>query len=1220
MPWFVLEDAARVLSGRETLTPVQLPPHFRISGRTVVVRAFACCLGIMATAAWVSAGEPEKRKFDVPADLAEKSLRMFSGQSGSEVLFSSEAASGVRTNAIKGEFLPGEAVKKMLAGTTLYVRDERDGVFRIAATPRPKAPGAALNPGPRDRPDEAKSDARSRGPPPGTSSTAQPNPLQTSQPQHNESPPVKKRNLLYSVTGWLALTLGPVTLASDAATGKIEGRVWSAVNGSYLNNALVTLTDSGRQELTNSFGEFRFETVIAGPVSLRVAVAGFPPQSQTVTVERGGVSKVNFALNFAGPQESGVEVPIVKLDSFVVESKREITGSAIALNERRTASNLVHVIAADEFGDSPEGNAAELLKLMSGIGVAYIGSDPRTVSVRGLPSHGTPVLFDGAPMATSSGGRETEFSQVSLNNAARIDVIKSPTPDTRADSIGGTINIVSRNAFERSRPVFNYRANLSANSTRWGGGDYLSLGRTPGAQSDTHKVLPNFDVNYLKPLSKNLGFTLSAVSSSQFTPDTVHSSTWSPTHTGTSIATIDRPFLRTLGMQYGIRHMYRRSIGGTIDWRATPRDVFNLAVQYNWQRTPVAQDLQTFNVIGSRAELNSYGPTFVRSGPGAGSITHALSMFDRIANSYNLQLKHRRTGTVWTFEEGASFSESWSGDYVWRAGIVKTLSLSASSNVTVGLDGIQDSIPRSIVTQTATGAPFDWMDLGNYRVRTATVQPPQLTRNATASARVSAARDFAGLIPLRTKLGADWRRLSRDTDAQTLTYTFLGPDGVANTADDAVSRYDLVADSWSRVSIPFGLGQPQKPSPEKAHALLRSRPEYWTLNEATAISSQANGSNKVNEHVLSSFLRFDASFLRNRLKLVGGVRYEATFTEGWGVLNDLSKAYQKDAAGNIVRSANGTPVRVSSDPAALARLQYTQRGSYAKSDYGDFYPSANVTYLLSERLMARASFARTITRPQLSDLIPSMTATDPTATTAVPTITVTNLGLRPWYSNSFDVGLEYYFEKPGVLSIGVFRKDITDFFASIRSPVTPAQLAEWGFGDSFSHYDVVTMQNLGSARVTGVEYEYRHTLPWIPEKWGNVLVHFNATTIDVDGVAASELSGFMPLTMNYGLTYSTARLTARANWNHLGRMPQGLRAIGANTEQETRNYRAPRTTLDINIEFRLTRRIAFFANVRNLTDVPWRYDAYGPNTPDYARSTRWAQYGANILVGVKGSF
>ena len=219
----MLEGAARVISGRETLTPVQLPPHLRIAGRTVLVRAIACLLGIMATAAWVSAGEPEKRKFDVPADLSDKSLRAFSVQSGSEVLFSSDAASGVRTNAIKGEFLPGEAVKKMLAGTTLYVRHERDGVFRIAATPRPKAPGAALNPGQNDRPGEAKSGARSRDPPPGPSTNAQPNQLQTSQLQHNEFPPVKNRNLLSFLAGWLAA--GAAADAQTVATPPIQARL-----------------------------------------------------------------------------------------------------------------------------------------------------------------------------------------------------------------------------------------------------------------------------------------------------------------------------------------------------------------------------------------------------------------------------------------------------------------------------------------------------------------------------------------------------------------------------------------------------------------------------------------------------------------------------------------------------------------------------------------------------------------------------------------------------------------------------------------------------------------------------------------------------------------------------------------------------------------------------------------------------------------------------------
>ncbi len=1161
--------------------------------RWVILLLLAVLLPLGSTA---SAAEAGARAFHLPPGDAADTLKQFAVQAQREIMFPAEPVVGVRTNPVEGMLTPRDALERLVAKTGLViVEDPKTGALMVT---RPATTVARIT---------------------------EPSP---ESPQSSEKSPsnMKRRTPLAIVSGWLALVLLPAPGAraadgSPLAVGTIEGRVYNVANGAYFNNARVSLEGTEREVQTNSFGEFRFEHVPVGPAKVRVIVSGFFPQTASTIVAATAPAVVNVGLSFTEKENPGAENAVV-LDRFVVESKREITGSAIALNERRTASNLVHVIAADEFGDSPEGNAAELLKLMSGVAVGYIGSDPRTVSIRGLPSYGTPVLFDGAPMATSTGGRETEFSQVSLNNAARVEVIKSPTPDTRADSIGGTINIVSRNAFERSRAVFNYRANLSTNRSRWDSGNSLSLGRTPGGpQGDSHKMFPGFDLDYLQPLSRNLGFTLSAVSSGQFTPDTVLSSTWSPTQSGTSLAPTDRPFLRSFGMQYGLRQMFRRSVGGTVDWRATSRDVFNLAVQYNWQRTPVAQDLQTFGVIGSRADVASYDPTFVQSGLGAGSITHALSMFDRIANSYNLQLKHRRTGTVWTFEEAVSFSESWSGDFVWRAGMLKTLNLSAT-NVTLGLQGIQDSIPRSITTRTSANATFGWEPLGNYRLTSATVVPPGLTRNATASARISAARDYSGENSLRIKVGAEWRRLSRDAEGRTLTYTFVGPDRVANTADDLASRYDLVADSWSQVRLPFGLGQPQKPAPAKGYGLLRDHPEYWTLNEATAISSQASNSQKLNENVVAGFIRADLSLLRNRLKLVGGVRYEATFNEGWGVLNDLSKTYQKDAAGRIIRAPNGTPVRVTSDPAALARLQYTSRGSYAKSDYGDFYPSANVTYLFSEHLMGRASFARTITRPQLSDIIPSITATDPTSTAATPTLTVTNLGLRPWYSNSFDVALEYYFEKPGMLSIGLFRKDISDFFASVRLPVTPAQLAEWGFDESFSNYDVVTKQNVGSARVTGVEYEYRHTLPWFPDRWGNLLVNFNATTLQVDGVAASTLSGFLPLTMNYGFTYSTARLTARANWNHLGRTPQGLIAgiTGANVEPDTRNHRAPRTSLDVNFEFRLTRRFALFANLRNLTDVPWRFDAYGASTPAYARGTRWVQYGTNAMAGVKGSF
>lgn len=73
-----------------------------------------------------------RRSFNIPAEAAEKSLKQFASQSGVEVLFSTQAADGIRTNAIRGEFVPTDAVRKILAGTPLYlVSDDKNGVLRI---------------------------------------------------------------------------------------------------------------------------------------------------------------------------------------------------------------------------------------------------------------------------------------------------------------------------------------------------------------------------------------------------------------------------------------------------------------------------------------------------------------------------------------------------------------------------------------------------------------------------------------------------------------------------------------------------------------------------------------------------------------------------------------------------------------------------------------------------------------------------------------------------------------------------------------------------------------------------------------------------------------------------------------------------------------------------------------------------------------------------------
>lgn len=75
-----------------------------------------------------------KKPFDLPADVAARSLKAFAQQSGVEVLIRAELGREIRTQLVKGEFTPREALDRMLLHTGLTVKeDEQTGVMAIMA-------------------------------------------------------------------------------------------------------------------------------------------------------------------------------------------------------------------------------------------------------------------------------------------------------------------------------------------------------------------------------------------------------------------------------------------------------------------------------------------------------------------------------------------------------------------------------------------------------------------------------------------------------------------------------------------------------------------------------------------------------------------------------------------------------------------------------------------------------------------------------------------------------------------------------------------------------------------------------------------------------------------------------------------------------------------------------------------------------------------------------
>lgn len=1144
--------------------------------------------------------EAGQRNFVIPAGDATITLKQFGAQAGEQILYSPDDVRGVQTGAVHGDYAPLNAIEAMLLHTPLKARQD----------PRTKAIAITVR-------------VASRALPP-AKPAAPVTPPQPPPPKSSTPSAVKSRSFLTLLAGWL-LAGSPAhaqsaTAAATGGSGSLEVRVQSAITGDYLNNARVTVESMMLEGLTNNFGEIRFDHLPAGTVVVRVFVSGYAAKSATATISTGAPAVLNFGLSMEKPIRAGEEHAVV-LDSFVVAAQREMNGSAIAINERRTAANLKSVVAADEFGDSTEGNVADFVKFLPGISVDYNAADPRFISVRGLPSFGTAVLIDGSRLANAGDGfsRATEFTQVSLNNMSRVEITKSPLPDTPADTIGGSVNMVLKSAFERARPQFNYRVHLNTNFTDAQGENFATFSRTALSPGNVRTMRPGFDFSYINPVSKNFGFTLTALHSSQFSPAALGDSTWRPTTANSALATAANPFLSNFNVLLRPKEITRWSLGTTLDWRLGANDVISARVQWNQFNTRVHYGDIQFDINGTTsATPRVITPTTTESVPGGGRVSHSVTVYHGSGTSHNLGLTHRHSGPVWTVASGASYSDSTdSHKKVADDHVVKTLILRLPS-VTMKFDGINHSIPTSVSTTTAAGAPVDYRDLGNYTLVSATTGTPEAQWSATKSAYASASRWLNLGVPVRVKTGFDVRREDRDYRTSTTSWTFVGRDRVANSGDELARFYDLVAEDYSKIKAPFNFGQFQRPSVQKAYLLIQEHPDYFTRNETTEFTGRVTQSRNLSETVAAGFLRGDVSFFRSRLKLAGGFRYERTFDDGVGVLDDISATYQKDASGRIVRNAANQPVRISTDALAVARLRYTELGTHGSRDYGQLYPSLNVTYQATEKILLRSSYARTITRPQLDNIVPTATATDPTSS-ARPTITVNNVALQPWTANSYDVAVEYYFDQPGIISVGAFRKDIKNFFGAVRTAATPELLDLYGFDDSYLNYEIVTKTNIGSARVSGVEFEYRQSLESLHRLTRGISIFSNVTALHVDGGSSADLAGFIRKSANWGVALGRPRYTVRLNWNYRGRQRTSL-ISGANVPSGTYRYANPRLSTELNAEARLTRHVALFTTVRNLTNIAWRSETYGPTTPAYARGTNWSEYGPQAVLGVKGTF
>jgi iron complex outermembrane recepter protein len=386
-----------------------------------------------------------------------------------------------------------------------------------------------------------------------------------------------------------------------------------------------------------------------------------------------------------------------------------------------------------------------------------------------------------------------------------------------------------------------------------------------------------------------------------------------------------------------------------------------------------------------------------------------------------------------------------------------------------------------------------------------------------------------------------------------------------------------------------------------------------------------NDSKKMTETIYAPYLRFDlATLMDRRLAITGGARFEQTEFEGVGPLINPGAIYQRDAAGNIVRNAGGQPLVIA--PLATlegTQLAYVERGVRTERSYGDLYPSLSLTYHFRPDLIGRLSYAKSISRPNLNHILPSLNLPDETA--AGRNITLSNPNLEPWESDSYGVALEYYFSErsAGLLSARGYLREISNFWGATSMPISAEIIDIYGLDANTYNADrgyvVSTRENIGDARVTGAEFDYRQNLVFLPS-WANGLAVFaNLTMLHLEGGTTADFTGFVQKTINYGLTFNRTRFTARVSVNERGRERRAI-FTGTGVEPGVYEYMAPRTTVDFSGEYRFARWIALYGTVRNLFNTPEDLERYGPSTPGYAKLRQRTDFRPLISVGLKATF
>jgi TonB-dependent receptor len=232
------------------------------------------------------------------------------------------------------------------------------------------------------------------------------------------------------------LLLSVMQVFANAQTGNVSGTVTESIRRLTLTGVSVRVEGQGIQTVTDDSGRYLLQGVRAGTVKLSASYLGMKTATQEIKVLANATVTWDPALALA-TQEYSVNV----------SADPDVVGQARALNDQKSAINLVNLVASDQIGSFPDPNAAEAVQRIPGIVVQRDQGEGRYVLIRGTEPRLSATTINGERIGTTENtSRQIPLDTIPADLMGAIEVTKALTPDMEADSIGGSVNLITKRA------------------------------------------------------------------------------------------------------------------------------------------------------------------------------------------------------------------------------------------------------------------------------------------------------------------------------------------------------------------------------------------------------------------------------------------------------------------------------------------------------------------------------------------------------------------------------------------------------------------------------------------------------------------------------------------------------------------------------------------------------------------------------------------------------